>query len=592
MTTHSTRSPRRRTVVALGVVLAVLVAFGVRLVDIQVVNADQHVQDSITVGNLGEEVTLKGTRGSIVDMNGRVLAKSTLLYDAQLSPSNVVEEYEKATDDTPSWEETAKKIGKITGQSAKEVMKIVSDALAKDPKSQFAYLKRGITTEQYRDLAELGLSYMSFTSQPSRVYPEGAVAGSLVGFVGVDGAPLEGLELTRDDCLAATDGSETFQRGKDGGVIPGTKAETPAVDGGTLSLTIDSDLQWYLQQLIAEQVKKYKSVSGTITVVEAKTGKIRAAAEYPTVDPNNIEAKGSFLRNRVFQDQFEPASTFKALSASVLVDAGGQTPRSTVRASGRVSFANGAKVRDMSDHAAVTYTLNGVLVESSNTGISKFSQRVSAKTRYEYLKKFGIGSGSAVGFGAEAKGDLKPASQWDNQQLYDTNYGQGLTTTVPELIGAYSAIANDGVRVPLQLIESCTKADGTVVKTEQPDPVRVLSKKSAKQVTTMLENVYMQAGYADAVQVPGYRVAMKSGTGQKTKVGGGGYKSGVWYTLMIGFAPAENPEYIVAITLDEPTKVKSSAADAEGFQKAITHVMKTYRVMPSTTKAKKLPIYK
>lgn len=157
-------------------------------------------------------------------------------------------------------------------------------------------------------------------------------------------------------------------------------------------------------------------------------------------------------------------------------------------------------------------------------------------------------------------------------------------------MGAYSALANDGVRVPLQLIESCTRADGTVLKPDRPEPVRVISEKSAQQVTTMLENVYMQAGYADAIRVPGYRVAMKSGTGQKTD-GNGRYKSGVWYTLMIGFAPAEDPEYIVAITLDEPTRVKSSSADAEGFQKAMTHVMKTYRVLPSTTPATTLPVY-
>ena len=591
MTTRTTRSPRRRTVVALAVVLAVLVGFGIRLVDIQIVNADQHVKDSLT--KIGERVALKGTRGQITDAAGTVLAESTLLYDAQLSPVNVKpQQVVRGGEKTEiPWEQTAGQIGAITGQTAEEVMTIVADALAADPGSQFAYLKRGLTTEQYRALSELGLPYLSFTSQPSRVYPQGAVAGSLTGFVGVDGTPLEGLELAQDQCLAATDGEETFQRGQDGVVIPGTKTETPAVDGGTLQLTIDVDLQWYLQQLIAEQVKKFKSISGTITVVEAKTGKIRAAAEYPTVDPNDFEADGAFLRNRVFQDTFEPASTFKALSAAVLIDGAGLTPLTTVRAPWKVTFENGARVRDMSGHPTVDYTLNGVLVESSNVGISKLSERIDPEKRYEYLKKFGIGQGSAVHFPAEQKGILYPASQWDNQQLYDTNYGQGVATTVPELIGAYSAIANGGVRVPLQLIESCTKPDGTVVGPELPDPVRVISEKSAQQVTTILENVYMQAGYSKAIHVPGYRVAMKSGTGQKSD-GKGHYKSGVWYTLMIGFAPAEDPQYIVVITQDEPTKVKSSSADAEGFQKAMTQVMKTYRVMPSTTKAAELPVYK
>lgn len=592
MTTRSTRSPRRRTVVALGVVLAILAAFVVRLVDIQVVNADQHIKDSIAMG-MGDSVTLKGTRGTITDADGTVLAKSTLLYDGQFSPVNVSKYYAKDAETKPAigWPEMAARIGAITGQTADEVMAIVADALAADATSKFAYLKRGLTTEQYRDLMELGLPYLSFTSAPSRVYPEGAVGGSLVGFVGVDGQPLEGLEKAQNSCLAETNGSETFERGKDGVVIPGTRTEKPAVDGGTLQLTINSDLQWYLQQLIAEQVKKYKAKTGTITVVESKTGKIRAAAEYPTVDPNNIDAPGTYLHNRVFQDWFEPASTFKALTASVLVDTGAATPSTTVRASGNVTFPDGAKVRDMSAHAAIDYTLTGVLVDSSNVGISKLSQRVDPQVRYDYLKKFGIGEGSAVDFPAEQKGLLYPVSQWNNQQLHDTNYGQGVTTTIPELMGAYSAIANGGVRVPLSLIESCTTADGTVVTPKAAEPVRVLKESTATQVTSMLENVYMQAGYSKQIKVPGYRVAMKSGTGQKAD-GKGHYKSGVWYTLMIGFAPAEDPQYIVAITLDEPTKVKSSSADAEGFQKAITQVMKTYRVMPSTTKAAKLPIYK
>ena len=591
MTTRSTRSPRRRTVVALGIVLAVLAAFVVRLVDIQVVNADQHVKDAAT--KIGESIVLKGTRGRITDANGTVLAKSTLLYDGQFSPVNVVKYYDPHSESPPAvgWQEMAARIGAITGQSAEEIMGIVADALAKDPGSQFAYLKRGLSTEQYRDLKELGLPYLSFTSQPSRVYPEGAVAGSIVGFVGADGQPLEGLEKAQDACLAPTDGKDTFDRGKDGVVIPGTRRETPAVDGGTLQLTIDSDLQWYLQQLIAEQVKKYKSISGTITVVEAKTGKIRAAAEYPTVDPNDIDAPGSFLRNRVFQDQFEPASTFKALTAAVLIDTGKANPGTTVRASGRETFPNGAKVRDMGLHKAVNYTLTGVLVDSSNVAISKLSERVDPQVRYEYLQRFGIGSGSAVAYPGEAKGLLYPASQWNNQQLHDTNYGQGLTTTVPELMGAYSALANGGLRVPLSLIESCTAADGTVTTPKTGEPVRVIKESTAKQVTSMLENVYMQASYSKAIKVPGYRVAMKSGTGQKSD-NKGHYKSGVWYTLMIGYAPAEDPQYIVAITLDEPTKVKSSSADAEGFQKAMTQVMKTYRVMPSTTKATRLPVYK
>ena len=159
---------------------------------------------------------------------------------------------------------------------------------------------------------------------------------------------------------------------------------------------------------------------------------------------------------------------------------------------------------------------------------------------------------------------------------------------MPELVGAYDAIANDGVRMPLSLVESCTKADGTVVTPTLPEPTRVLSEGTSAQVRDMLENVFLQANYAEQVAIPGYRVAGKTGTGEKSD-GNGGYKRGVYYTTLIGFAPAEDPKYLVVVTLDEPTTVTSSAANAPAFQKAMTQVLKTYRVMPATTAPTLLP---
>jgi cell division protein FtsI (penicillin-binding protein 3) len=446
-----------------------------------------------------------------------------------------------------------------------------------------------LTTAQFRALDELGIPYLSFDSHPARTYPDGAVAGNLVGFVGSDAQPLAGLEQTENDCLAAKNGHMSWERGKDGVTIPGTRSEQPAENGGTLTLTIDRDLQWYLQQLIAEQVGRLKAKSGTITVVEVATGKVRAAAEYPTVDPNDIEGSNpDFLFSQVFTDTFEPGSTFKALTAAALIESGKAKPTSTVTASSREKFPNGARVGDFTSHPKYTYTLTGVLIDSSNVGISKFAERLSAQKRYEFLDRFGIGHGSAIGFGGEEKGTLHPADEWDNQTFYNVSFGQGLTTTVPELVGAYQAIANDGVKVPLSLIESCTKADGSVVAPEAPGPERILSEKTAVQVQRMLENVSTQGGLAKQIKIPGYRIATKTGTAEKTD-GKGRYKSGAYFTTMIGFAPADDPQYIVAVTLDEPTRVKSSAANAPAFQKAMTQVLKNFRVMPATSTSTKLP---
>ncbi|GAA5097318.1 penicillin-binding protein 2 [Microbacterium yannicii] len=591
MTTRSTRSPRRRTVVALAVVLAVLAGFIVRLVDIQVVNADDHVKDSLNTAFASQQ-TLYGTRGAIVDENGQVLAGSILQYDCQLSPllirqtdASVLEGESKSR----LWADVSNDVARITGQTPEEVRGIVAAALAENPDSEFAYLKKSVSTETFRELADLKAPYITCMPHPARAYPDGAVAGNLVGFVGTDGKPQESLERSQNDCLAATNGTRTYEKGKDGVVIPGTEVETPATDGGTLELTINRDLQWYLQQLIAEQTQNMVAQHGSILVYEVKTGKVRAAAEYPTVDPNNVDATDVKDRtSQIFLGTFEPGSTFKGLTAATVIDAGGQTPTSTVVASSEEHFADGARVRDSFKHPANTYTLTGVLIDSSNAGISKFSEKVDKQTRYDYFQRFGIGQGTGSGYPGEENGLVYPADQWGAQTTYNTSFGQGVTTTMPELARAYGAIVNGGVRMPLQIIESCTKADGTVVEPEVGDPERVISESTSAEMRQMLENVFLQAPYAKTVAIPGYRIGGKTGTGEKSD-GNGGYKQGVYYTTMVGFAPADDPQYVVVVTLDEPTKVTSSAANATAFQKAMTQVLKTYRVMPSTTSPELLP---
>jgi cell division protein FtsI (penicillin-binding protein 3) len=591
MVTRATRSPRRRTVVALAVVLAVLAGFIVRLVDIQVVNANEYVGQSMDHA-FGSSQTLYGTRGSIVDETGQTLAGSVLEYDCQLDPlliTQIDQDITNGKSKADPWSKVSVEIAALTGQTVEEVQAIVGDALAENSESRFAILDRGLSTEVYRELADLGVPYVVCLQHPARTYPDGAVGGNLVGFMGVDGEPLEGLEMTENSCLTATNGSLDYQKGKDGVVIPGTQREQAATDGGTLELTINRDLQWYLQQLIGEQAQDMGAQHGAIMVVETSTGKIRAAAEWPSVDPNNVDGSIPEDRgSRIFRGTFEPGSTFKGLTAATLIDAGGQTATSTVTASGLEHFANGARVKDAFNHPAYLYTLAGVLIDSSNAGISRFSERVSNEVRYDYFQKFGIGSGSSVGYPDEAKGFIWPVDKWDNQTIYNTAYGQGLTTTMPELAGAYAAIANGGTRMPLSIVESCTKADGTVITPDLPDPVKVISESTSAQMRQILENVALQANYSKAIEIPGYRLGVKTGTGEKSN-GSGGYKAGVYYTTMIGFAPAEDPEYVVVVTLDEPTKVTSSAANATAFQKAMTQVLKTYRVMPSTTAPELLP---
>ncbi|MBF0815304.1 penicillin-binding protein 2 [Microbacterium paludicola] len=591
------RSSRRRTMVAAALVLTVLGGFVVRLVDIQVVHAEEHVADSISTGNMAGSETLYGNRGTIVDANGVVLASTTMRYDVNIDPTVVTPAKRDGTIDPADaklWEEQSAAIAQILGMDAEEVRRIVADKKKNEPESQWAQLKRNVSTAQFQALRELGVTYLTYDPRPARAYPNGAVAGNLLGFESSDGEALAGVERWQDQCLEAKNGEESYQIGATDGIrIPGSEKVTPAVDGGEVALTLDSDLQWYLQQMIAEETQNQKAISGTVTVAEVDTGAILAAAQYPSMDPNDVLATDpEFRGSLVFGTTFEPGSTFKAVTAASLLEEGVATPLSSVTAKDWEQFPNGARLGDSHPHPEQTYTLAGALIDSSNVALSKFGELLPDQTRYEWLKKFGIGAGPVVGFPGEENGWIESPDKWDNQQHYATTFGQAFTATIPQVVSAYQTIANDGVRVPLRLVESCTTADGEVKKPETGEPERVISESTAQQMQLMLENVGFQSSVADQIKVPGYSIASKTGTAQKPAAGGG-YKPGVYFTSIVGFAPADDPQYVVMITLDEPKRVTSSAATAPALQKAMKYVLQSYRVVPGRSEPEtKLPMLK
>lgn len=601
MTTRATRSPRRRTVVAFTVVLAVIAVFVVRLVDIQVVNANDHIEQSEELAT-GAQQTLYGARGEIVDTDGSVLATSTELYDVQIDPMLAAQGIDKkdadgdkvtGSDGKPvkiTWPELAAEVATVTGQSAADVQKIVDDALAKDPESRFAYVKRYVSTEEYRTLAALKLPFLTFPPHPSRTYPDGAVAGNILGFVGSDGTPLEGVESLQNSCLEPENGSLSYQRSVDGVIIPGTEKTTPAVNGGTLKLTIDTDLQWYMQQLIGEETQRLNASWGGVMVVDVKTGKIRAAAETGSVDPNDPGATDEGDRgSKLFRFSFEPGSTFKPVTIATGIDTGILTPDTRVYDPDRMVFPNGAVINDDEKHAPETLTATGALVRSSNVALSQLGAMIDPQTRLDYLKKFGVGQGTALDWSAEPKGQYHEVADWDNQTYYTTNFGQAFTVTVPQVASVYQTIANGGLKMPLSLVESCTSSDGAVTTPTLPDPVQVIKPETAATVSTMLENVFAQGTLAADVAIPGYRMAGKTGTAQISN-GAGGYKDGVYFTSLVGFAPADDPQYVVITVFDEPLNNRMSSANRISFKKAMMQVLTHYRIMPSDTTTPLLPV--
>ncbi len=576
------RTTRRRLALAILVTLAVVSVFVIRLVDIQVVRAADFNVESLNKRAIEEPIP--APRGQIVDENGKVLADSVTRYDITASPRNA-EQFSRTSKDgneqTVSVLDAVTEIATLTGTQPNDLLTSVTA----DPTADWAMLVKSVDTDTFRAIRDLRIPWVYYDPRPHRTYPLGAVGGNLVGFVGTDG-PQNALESTADSCLASTNGSSTYERGADGVRLPGSTVTTEeAIPGGTLKLSIDSDLQWFSQQAVAEQAIAIGAESGMAVVVRVKDAHIMAMADWPAVDPNNVDGTAvQFLGSRAFNYMFEPGSIMKALTASMLIDQGAATPSSQVEVPYLWSTPDGARVRDDSYHADQHLTLTGVLEQSSNVGMSKFGSSIPQDIRYDYLRKYGLGQETAVKFQGEADGLL--AENWNVQQNYDITYGQGVSVTLAQMASALQGLANGGVRLPLTLVQGCTKPDGTVVDQPSTAGTRVISAEASTTTIQMLESVVTGGWLSDVLTVPGYRIAAKTGTAE---VAAGGVYTNDTIVSVAGIVPADNPEYVVIATYVKPQTKKTSAAAAPTFSKIVKQLLKTYRVPPSKGPAPGFP---
>ncbi|MEV1130643.1 penicillin-binding protein 2 [Agromyces sp. NPDC049794] len=592
------RHPARRVLLAAIVLVVFVGVFVVRLVDIQVVRAAELSEEA--QGRRSTTVTEYGARGDIVDATGTVLADSVMRYDIALSPKNAgpvdrevpdpADPSKTVTTEVPLAQLTAE-LGAVVGLTGEQVQGIIDTALAENADDDHEYVAKLVDTATYERIKELDIPWVVPWEHPSRSYPNGAVAGNLIGFVQADdGTPLAGVELSENECVAGEDGEYSYQHSLSDWVeIPGTKVvHSEARTGGTLQLTIDADLQWMVQRIAEAQVQAVGADWATVTVMEAKTGRLIAVADVPTVDPNDPTATADGNRgSRSFTAPFEPGSTFKALTAASVVDAGKADALGQVVAGYQYLPPNGANINDSFFHDDTRYTLTGVLIDSSNTGMSMFGERLTDEERYEYMLAFGLGEETEVGFAGEEPGDLHGGpGAWDNQTKYATMFGQGLTTTAVQIASAYQTIANDGVRMPVRLVDGCIGEDGELIATEATG-TRVISETAANQTSQMLERVYLEGWLSDEWEIPGYRVAAKTGTAQVPD-GNGGYLTG-YLVSVSGFAPADDPQFVVSVSIMNPVKMNSSAASAPVFQQVMSQVLKKYRTVPSGAPAPELP---
>jgi cell division protein FtsI (penicillin-binding protein 3) len=522
-------------------------------------------------------VAVPALRGNITASNGEVLATS-------IARSNVTADQTAVPTYSKKIKGVTVKVGvagaaadlaPILGKSVAELSATLTGA------RRFVYVDKDVSMAQWNEVQALGIPgiYSEATSQ--RSYPTSSAAASLLGWVGADGSPGGGLELLLNSQLQGRPGVTTYERSADGRTI--TTAEnqvTPAVPGQDVRLTIDSNLQWYAQNILAQQVNETKALSGTVVVMGVKTGQLMAVASYPSFDPNNIASATGDLNDRAFADAFEPGSTAKVMTAAAAIQQGVATAATPVVVPDRLA-RGGQLFRDSHEHGVEHLTFAGVIAQSSDIGTMTVGEKVPPATLEKYFRSFGIGQPTGINFPGETPGIFAKSQDWSGSQRYTVMYGQGLSVNAIQDAGVFQTVANGGLRVPPSLVASTTSADGTVTPASPTKPVRVISPSTAKTLSQMLEFVVSDNGTAVAATIPGYRVAGKTGTANR--VDADGHYSG--YTAsFIGFAPADKPQFVVAVILQNPLiGIYGGAVAAPVFKDVMTYALQEFAVPPTGT---------
>ena len=583
----NTRGSRRRLALTVFTVFAIVAVFVVRLVDIQLVRAAELTEEAEQRRTL--PVTTYGIRGSIVDANGVVLADSVERFDITASPKNAKLDTTWMTRDGVRAEvpttEAIQAIADLTGADPNAIYQ----AIATDRESNFTYLARTVTLEVFKKVRDLQIPWVYSELHPARTYPSGAIAGNLVGFIGTDG-PLAGTELKQDECLAATNGQSTYESSADGVRLPGsTIVQQEAKDGGTIHLTIDADLQWYAQQILAQQATELGADWATAMVVEVKTGRIVAGADWPSVDPNDLDSVGNEDRGaRIFASPFEPGSIIKVATFASLLNEGVISPATQVMVPGIYTegLPEGSSIKDSWAHGDMPLTATGILMNSSNIGTAILSQKLSKQERHDYLEAFGFNSDTAVDFLGESSGSVLPMDQTDAISALTQQFGQGMSATSAQIASLYQTIGNGGVHLPLTLIEGCEWPDGTWTQTPSTQADRVVSESAADTTVQMMEVTANQGSLKSVLAIPGYRVAAKTGTAEVAE--NGSYGDGRIVSVA-GLVPAGDPQYAIVVTFAKPDTMRTSAAAAPAFNAIMKQVIKTFRITPQSDGAPSLP---
>jgi cell division protein FtsI (penicillin-binding protein 3) len=506
----------------------------------------------------------KAMRGSIVDRNGNKLAFTTQARALTFQPVKVRKELTEAKAKRPDAPDPNQRLREIAAGVAQKLNNRPDAAtILKKLQSDesFVYLARAVdpavATAIVTAFPEVGAE-----RQDIRQYPGGVLAANIVGGIDWDGHGLLGLEDAMDGQLSGTDGSVTYDRGSDGVVIPGSyRNRHTAVNGSTVELTLDNDIQFYVQQ----QVEQAKNLSGaknvSAVVLDVKTGEVLAMANDNTFDPSQDlgRQESRQLGNLPVSSPFEPGSVNKIITASSVIEFGLSNPDEVLSVPGSINMG-GVTVGDAWEHGTMPYTTTGVFGKSSNVGTLMLAQRVGPERYFDMVEKFGLGQRTGVELPGESSGLVPPIDQWSGSTFSNLPIGQGLSMTLLQMTGMYQTIANDGLRIPPRIIKSVVGSDGKRTEEPRPEGIRVVSPETAQTVRNMFRAVVQrdpmgyQQGTGPQAAVDGYQISGKTGTAQQINPACGCYYSDVYWITFAGITTTDNPHYVVGIMMDAPKR--------------------------------------
>jgi cell division protein FtsI (penicillin-binding protein 3) len=512
-------------------------------------------------------IDLPATRGRIFDRNLGDLALSVPARAIWADPRLVKDK-----------QASAARLSRILGIPRAKL----ADRLAL--KSHFVYLARRIPKQTGDRIQRLRLPGVFVEVDVARRYPSGSVAAQVLGFVDAEGNGVAGIEQQYDGLLRGHEGKIQLERDPQGRAIPqGRRSLEPAVPGTDLVLTIDQQLQYVTEQALAKAVHDHKAKAGSVVVMSPRTGEILTMANVPDFDPNRIAgSKPEARKNRAIADVFEPGSTNKTITAAAALQHGVVTPKTETIVPDNLPLCPEKTFHDSHSHAPELMTFADIVAKSSNVGTIMTARNLGKDRLYQAELDFGYGRRSGVDLPGESPGIVRAAKDWYCTDLGTNAIGQGVAVTVLQMASVYATVANHGVLRAPTLLRGTVDARGRVAKADRRPGRRVLSARTAKSLSKILEGVVEEGGTGTAAAMDEWRVAGKTGTARVPDTVHGGYLPGAYVGSFIGFAPAERPQVVVAVVIDRPTRgYYGGSVAAPVFKEVAATALRRLGVVPT-----------